>query len=124
MILFFAIAAAICLQGFTKANQISQSQAAKDQAVIVAQNAAEVLKNTHGDLDAAADLLHGQSSHDTVTVFYDVQWQYTAQPADAAFQLQIRRIPSDTPLLGSADISVLSGQDILFELSVSWQEVQ
>ena len=123
MILFFALAAAICLQGFAKANQISHTQQQKDQAVMAAQNAAEVLKQTQGDLEETAKTLQGSCEETAAAVFYDENWQPVTQE-NAAFTLRIDPLSSDIPLLGSASVRVLSGETVLFELTVSWQEVQ
>ena len=48
MILVFALAAALCLQIFAKADAISQETARRDRAVVLARNAAELLKATGG----------------------------------------------------------------------------
>ena len=47
MICIFALAAALCLQGFALANKISEDRHAKDCALISAQNAAEILKEAN-----------------------------------------------------------------------------
>jgi type II secretory pathway pseudopilin PulG len=54
MLLVFALASAICLQVFVKADRQSQRNAAQSQAALTAQNAAETLKSTAGDYAAAA----------------------------------------------------------------------
>ena len=59
MILIFAIASAVCLRVFYSANNISKSRDTLDQAVIAAQNTAELIKSTKGDLQACAAKLEG-----------------------------------------------------------------
>ena len=44
MVLVFALAAALCLNVFVQAQQISDAAARQDEAVLIAQNAAELLK--------------------------------------------------------------------------------
>ena len=124
MILFFAVAAAICLQGFAKANQLSLAQLEKDRAVVAVQSAAEVLKDTRGDLETTADILQGHFDGAAVTVSCDERWMPTSQPGNAAFTLRITPLPNDTPLLGCANIQALRGEEVIFQLSVCWQEVQ
>ena len=46
MILVFALAAAVCIGVFAKTNAISEDIARRDEAMIIAQNAAEILKST------------------------------------------------------------------------------
>lgn len=124
MLLFFAVAAAICLQGFAKANQLSHAQQERDRAVVAVQNAAEVLKYARGDLNSTADILHGHFDGTVVTAFYDAQWKPTLQSGNAAFSLRVAPLSNDTPFLGSANIQALRGEEIIFELNVCWQEVQ
>lgn len=124
MILFFAVAAAICLQGFAKANQLSLAQQEKDRAVIAVQSVAEVLKDARGDLETTANILQGHFDGTTVMVSCDAQWKPTSQRSDPAFVLRIIPLSNDTPLLGSANIQALRGEDVIFQLSVCWQEVQ
>ena len=45
MVLIFALAAALCLQTFAKAQTISLETARQDEAVLLAQNGAELLKS-------------------------------------------------------------------------------
>ena len=123
MILIFALAAAICLQGFAKAHQISHTQQQKDQAVMAVQNAAEALKHTQGDLAETAEILRGSCKETAAAVFYNENWQPVAQE-NSVFTLHIDLLTSDSPLLGSASVRVLTGETVLFELTVSWQEVQ
>lgn len=124
IILFFAVAAAICLQGFAKANQLSLAQQEKDRAVIAVQSVAEVLKDARGDLETTANILQGHFDGTTVMVSCDAQWKPTSQRSDPAFVLRIIPLSNDTPLLGSANIQALRGEDVIFQLSVCWQEVQ
>ena len=46
MLLVFTLAAALCLQAFTAANQSSKAYAARDRAATQAQSTAEALKHT------------------------------------------------------------------------------
>ena len=112
MILVFALTAALCLRGFSLASQLSRRQQARQEAVLLAQNAAEILKNTHGDYSLTAEQLEGQ-------------WDGHVLKADCPKQLQLQVIPIETgtPFLGSARITILDPQEVLFELTVSWQEV-
>ena len=99
MILVFALAAALCLQAFAQAKIISEETARRDQAVILAQNAAQLLKATGGDTEQAESL---------GTEGYDV-----------AVQMQ----PSSAPGLARAEIRVTFANNLLFSLETGWQEV-
>ena len=48
MLLVFALAAAICLQAFIKADALSSANANRDKAVILAQSTAELIRSNEG----------------------------------------------------------------------------
>ena len=97
MILVFALAAVICLQVFVTASKKSRDSEDRDRAVIIAQNAAEVMKAT-GELPDAAE--------------YD--------------GLRLTARPVVTPIdgLAEAEVEVVRIEDglSLVVLNVAWQE--
>lgn len=99
MILVFFLAAALCLQVFAKADAISAETARRDQAVILARNASELLKASGGDYAAAEAL-----SRD-------------------GYQVTVFSLPSPVPKLACAEIQVSFAEKLLFSLEVGWQEV-
>lgn len=99
MILVFALAAALCLQVFAKAAAISEENARLDQAVILARNAAELLKAAEGDPRAAEDL------------------------SREGYQVVVRPLPAPCPGLAQARIQVFFQETELFALDTGWQEV-
>lgn len=102
MILIFAIAAAICLLVFVKADAISRQTAKKDQAVILAQRSAEAMKAARGDWETVSELLTG---------------------ADGLY-LKITQEDSPSPTLAKAKICVYDENGMeLYSLVTGWQEV-
>ncbi len=99
MILVFSLAAALCLQVFAKAHEISQETARQDQAVILARNAAEVLKATDGDLDAAETL------------------------SQDGYRVSVTLEDSPQPGLACAVIGVFWEDTQVYSLKTGWQEV-
>lgn len=100
MILVFALAAALCLQIFVKAEAISAETACRDQAVVLARNTAELLKATAGDTQAA----EGFSGN--------------------GYRVEVISLPSTQPGLACAEIEVYFEEKQLFSLKTGWQEVQ
>ena len=98
MILIFALAAAICLQLFAGAKAIAEETSRLDQAVILAQNAAEVLKATGGDIVAAEVL------------------------SEEGYRLTVHKQESSVSGLGMAEIQVSFSENVLFTLNAGWQE--
>ena len=99
MILVFSLVAAVCLQVFAKADAISKETARRDQAVVLARNAAELLKATEGDGSAAEAL-----SRD-------------------GYRVTVISEPSPVPGLACAEIQVSYGETLIFSLDTGWQEV-
>lgn len=99
MVLVFALAAAMCLQTFAKANAISRETALRDGAVILAQNAAEFLKASKGDTKAALSL------------------------GEEPYRLEISEAKPSVPGLRQVQIRVYGEQTLLFTLNTGWQEV-
>lgn len=99
MILVFAIAAALCLQVFAKAEAISTENARRDQAVILARNAAELLKATDGDAEAAEAL------------------------GEDGYRVTVDSLPEPVPGMACAGIAVFFEETELFFLETAWQEV-
>ena len=104
MVLVFALTAALCLQGFSLADRISHRQEAREKAVVLAQNTAEALKSNSGDLEAATRLMEDF-------------------PENSDFTIQVIPISTEDPYLGSARIMVTYEEEIIFEITVAWQEV-
>ena len=95
MVLVFALAAALCLQGFVRADETACRTARRDEAVVIAQNAAELLK-AGGDPETALET--------------------------GEYCLEIRRIPTDIPGFAQAEVRVCRGEETLFTLQTGWQE--
>lgn len=124
MILVFALAAALCLQAFVLSDRMSEESQARDTAVVLCQDAAEVLRDSGGDMAAAAALLGaGQYEEDSLMVDYDKGWG-KAQ-GSMRYTLGASRQESGVPGLGSATVWVRGEAEDkeLFRLNVSWQEV-
>lgn len=116
MLLVFALAAAVCLQSFVKSDQLSEASAARDQAVVVAQNTAEMLKSTGSDGHTVAG----------VHIQYDADWQVTqaTDSVQARYTLIANRVDTGVPGLAAANVAVHDNGNgkLLFELEVAWQE--
>lgn len=95
MVLVFALAAALCLRGFAKAEEISVRTARRDEAVWIAQNAAELLK----------------------------AGEEPEVPSESGFTLVIQETDTAIPGFRQAEIRVSYEEDVLFTLTTGWQEV-
>ena len=110
MLLVFALAAALCLQAFVTADQMSVRNAKKDIAIVQVQNAAETVKVCRGDLDAAAALLSGNVTDDVLHI-----------PCECG-EVVVTLTDSPSPLTESAYVACTADNgEELFAVNVRWQ---
>lgn len=121
MLLVFALAAALCLRAFVWADTRSEDNAGRDRALLQAQSAAETLKSTRGDLNAAAGMLGGSVEGGVWTVRYDEEWNETE--GEAEYVLRAAPEDSGSDLLGLAAVEVYRDEVCLARLDAAWQEV-
>lgn len=124
MILVFALAAALCLQAFVLSDRMSAENRARDKAVVLCQNAAEALRASSGDMEAAAAVL-GTDTYEEGSLMADYDEGWEKAQGSMRYTLGASRQESGVPGLGSATVWVrdeAEGKE-LFRLSVSWQEV-
>lgn len=111
-ILFFSLAAAICIQLFVKSHMISERSIALNHSILLAQNTAEIFYATNGNPEKMASLLGCGESSDTaavadsdnastLTLFYTDKFDRLdpAQAASAVFQQTISLSPDSDPAL-------------------------
>ena len=133
MLLVFALAAALCLRAFVKADEISKQSEVRDHAVMLCQNVAETIKdsaetNNQLVLSAVASRLDADARDaDTgFTLLYNAAWTRAETSAETAYSLDVVRLNSEVPGLGTARVTVTdseNGAEPLFSVDVSWQEV-
>lgn len=76
-ILFFSLASAVCIQMFAKAHLLSAQTVNQNNAVIQAQNLAEVFLSNDGDITQVASFFDNSSfdaDSNSVTLFFDEAW--------------------------------------------------
>lgn len=118
-ILFFSLAAAICIQLFVKSHMISERSIALNHSILLAQNTAEIFYATNGDPEKMASLLGcGESSGtaavadsdnaSTLTLFYTDKFDCLdpAQAASAVFQQTISLYADSDPALITCHIVI------------------
>lgn len=133
-ILFFSLAAAICIQLFVKSHMISERSIALNHSILLAQNTAEIFYATNGDPEKMASLLGcGESSGtaaitdsdnaSTLTLFYTDKFdcQDPAEAASAVFQQTISLYADSDPALITCHIviSELSSGDVIYSLDTT-----
>lgn len=133
-ILFFSLAAAICIQLFVKSHMISERSIALNHSILLAQNTAEIFYATNGDPEKMASLLGcGESSGtaavadsdnaSTLTLFYTDKFDCLdpAEAASSVFQQTISLYADSDPALITCHIviSEFSSGDVIYSLDTT-----
>lgn len=123
MLLVFALAAALCLRAFVWADNRSAQIMATDRAVVLAQSAAEAIRNRGGEpqqaLLAAAGQLQGKYHDGILQIQYDSDGNPTQ--SDGVYCLTATESDSPADGLGQVSIRVTSHETLLFSLETAWQ---
>lgn len=133
-ILFFSLAATICIQLFVKSHMISERSIALNHSILLAQNTAEIFYATNGDPEKMASLLGCRESSgtaaitdsdnaSTLTLFYTDKFDCLdpAEAASAVFQQTISLYADSDPALITCHIviSELSSGDVIYSLDTT-----
>lgn len=122
MILVFALTAAMCLRMFVLADRLSVKYAARDRAVVEAQNAAERMKQGQWEYYLSGHQAVGES--ESVIVMFDQKWETTAHEEKAEYFLRIFPMECEQETLWKAEIVVYAGDEELFRLTVAGQKTE
>lgn len=120
MLAVFSLAAAWCLQAFAAADRISRESAARDRAVIEAQNAAELLQHYAGDHEKAAQVYGGSWDGECWQISYDEDWKMTGERG--SYLLRAKPAEAPHPLMGMSQVTVTMDGETLFSIPAAWQE--
>ena len=123
MLLVFALSAALCLQIYVFSAHISRRSEATGHAVTAVQNTAESVKFCRGNVSRYPQLLGGTGTSQQWEIGYNENWEKTSAP-QAAYRILITPEVTSLPALGRASVTAVTKTDeVLFSVSVSWQEV-
>ena len=107
MVLVFAMAAAICLQVFGLSDRLSKENEARAEAALLAQNTAEELKFSYGEV-----LLDWEEADG---IYY---------MEEDGYRVRVQAEETEISGLQKVRLQVLQEEEVLFEIPVAWQEVK
>ncbi len=111
--LFFILAAAVCLNLFAFGYTQSDDSRVLSEASMRAQEAAEIIKASEGDMAMTAQLLGGETTAQGCSVTYDEHWT----PGGGAYTLNISSQTDSSDML-SANISIHDLEGEIFSIEV------
>lgn len=112
-ILFFSIAAAICVQLFIRAHLMGQSSTDLNRGISLAQTAAETFRACDGSLSETAALLSATAQGETLTAYYTADAQ-PCGPEEAVYTLSLTHSYADG--ISSSEISVTRDAEPVYSL--------
>ena len=112
MVLAFAFAMAVCMKIFVFSYDVSNETKNASVAMFEAQNMAETIKRTGGEL-------FGEDNEKII--YYDKDWNETSEKED--FYMAVVKTDAHEGT-GRAEITVYDGEKVLFDIPVVWQEVE
>lgn len=116
IILFFSLAATVCVRIFVNAKMASAQSSRLTGAVLKAQEAAETFKAVDGDAGRLAEELNGSMDGQNVVVFYDKEWNQAKEQTDGVYRMEIR-LEKEQNLI-TASILINHGQDEIYSLKI------
>ena len=128
-LMFFSLAAAICLQLFIGAHNFSEEASNKSRAAIEAQNIAECFKAADGEIGETARLLDVAGGDGSLTIWYDKDWNRAIMPPDShsyagnlVFCATLRVFDASNGLI-RATLEIRRDENTLIEFDVAALEV-
>ena len=118
VILFFSVSAAICMRIFGAAKIKSDFSRDLSNASVYAQSCAEVYKAYDADLEKTAEAIDGKWDDNTLSVYYDFDWNITQSKDSAKYILVLNRTKdSDIKTTGKIKVNKINGDEV-FKLTV------
>lgn len=115
-ILFFSLAAAVCVRFFVKSHTLEAQSMDLNHAVSSAASVAEIVRSQDEPLTVLTELFPGgEASETTYSIFYDKDW-ILCSADHAAYTVRLETKTSASFLVG--DIEVLKETESLYHLTV------
>lgn len=122
MVLVFALVAAICIQAFVLARNISLCMTERDHAMNIAQTLAETVKAYGGSMEEVGNELGGSIDGEQLVFHYDGQWNGVANAEEAQYRVVFVREESDAFCrYGTISVSDKAQKQEIFSMQVAWQ---
>ena len=103
-------------------NDEETEQEKKTAAILMVQNAAELLKGASGDFSAIESQLGGSGTEQVWQVPMDQNWDAVPKLEQATYLLLIEKTSATAPYLGMASVQLQCRGETLVEITVAWQE--
>ncbi len=108
-VLFFSLAAAVCIQMFALGHSINKSNEEKEHAIVSCISLAEAFEAADGDAGAAAEYFpESQMTGNVITLYFDESWLATSGN-EAVYKVSLTS--SEEGMFSLADIKAVTIED-------------
>ena len=115
-ILFFSLAATVCVRFFVKSYTLEQESQKLNHAVNAATSIAEIFRNQdHPFSLLAEEYPHGESKDPSYLIYYDNTWKL-CNSANAAYTVVLQTTETDIFIIG--DITVTDNDNTIYHLTI------
>lgn len=115
-ILFFSLAATVCVRFFVKSYTLEQESQKLNHAVNAATSVAEIFRNQEQPFSLLAEEYpHGESKDPSYLIYYDNTWKL-CNSANAAYTVVLQTTETDIFIIG--DIIVTDNDNTIYHLTI------
>ena len=115
-ILFFSLAATVCVRFFVKSYTLEQESQKLNHAVNAATSVAEIFRNQEQPFSLLAEEYpYGEQAENAYYIYYDTNWSLCTS-SNAVYSVLLQTAETDTFLIG--DITVTDNDNTIYHLTI------
>lgn len=115
-ILFFSLAATVCVRFFVKSYTLEQESQKLNHAVNAATSVAEIFRNQEQPFSLLAEEYpYGEQAENAYYIYYDINWSLCTS-SNAVYSVLLQTAETDTFLIG--DITVTDNDNTIYHLTI------
>lgn len=122
--LVFALAAALCVQAFVQARNLSIASVERDHAMNISQTLAEYAKAYRGDMPLMQEELGGEISEESLLLYFDSEWNYVSNLKEASYIACFAPEEGEEFCrYGNITVRHVKEEKVISSMKTAWQEV-
>lgn len=115
-ILFFSLAATVCVRFFVKSYTLEQESQKLNHAVNAATSVAEIFRNQEQPFSLLAEEYpYGEQAENAYYIYYDINWSLCTS-SNAVYSVLLQTTETDTFIIGN--ITVTDNENTLYHLTI------
>lgn len=115
-ILFFSLAATVCVRFFVKSYTLEQESQNLNHAVNAATSVAEIFRNQEQPFSLLTEEYpHGEHAENAYYIYYDINWSL-CDSSNAVYKVLLQTTATDTFIIG--DITVTDNDNTIYHLTI------